>query len=476
MMKPIVFETVCKKMLADVFTPVGIYLRLRDRFPGSILLESTDFHASENSFSYICLQPIAGIEVSTSNSFEFKYPNEQVIRKNLSGKAAVVSELDTFLKRFQPSNKCDIQLAQGLFGYTTYDAVQFFEEGLKLAADTSNEPNNIPLMRYRMYQYVIAINHFKDELYICENQVMGLASDMDLIVSIIRSKDVPVFPFSTKGGESSNLTDEQYIDIVEKGKQSCHRGDVFQIVLSRRFQQSFSGDEFNVYRALRSVNPSPYLFYFDYNDYRLMGSSPESQVIINKNKAIVHPIAGTFKRTGDDAEDELLAEKLLKDPKENAEHVMLVDLARNDLSRYADDVKVTSYKKVHYYSHVIHLVSEVTGTPKKETNPFDLLASTFPAGTLSGAPKVRAMQLINEYEPTPRSYYGGAIGVIGFNGELNHAIMIRSFLSKENTLFYQAGAGVVAASNSESELQEVNNKLNALKTAIKLAEQVSASQ
>jgi anthranilate synthase component 1 len=469
-MKPIVIETVTKKMLADVFTPVGIYLRLRDRFPGSILLESTDFHASENSFSYIGVQPIGGIEVSTIDAFEFKYPGEAVIRKKLTGKKEVVGELNEFLQRFQPSNKTQISVAQGLFGYTTFDAVQFFED-VKLI-DGKTEPNAIPLMRYRLYQYVIAINHFKDELYICENKVKGLDSDLELIMSLIRSKDVPVFPFKAGGEETSNLTDDQYMEIVEKGKRSCHRGDVFQIVLSRRFQQSFTGDEFNVYRALRTVNPSPYLFYFDYNDYRLMGSSPESQVIIHKNKAIVHPIAGTFKRTGDDAQDEVLAEKLLVDPKENAEHVMLVDLARNDLSRYADDVRVTSYRKVHYYSHVIHLVSEVTGTPKPGTNPFELLASTFPAGTLSGAPKLRAMQLIDEYEPTARGYYGGAIGVIGFDGDLNHAIMIRSFLSKQNTLFYQAGAGVVHASNAESELQEVNNKLNALKAAIRLADEI----
>ncbi len=455
-------------MLADVYTPVGIYLRLRDRFPGSILLESSDFHVAENSFSFICVQPIAGIEVSSEDTFEFKYPNEPVIRKKLTGKHAVVAELDTFLKRFQPSNKSEVPVAQSLFGYTTFDAVQFFED-VKLK-DGKNEQNAIPLMRYRMYQYVIVINHFKDELYICENKVKGLESDLDMIVSIIRSKDVPVFPFAATGEETSNLTDEEYIQMVEKGKQSCHRGDVFQIVLSRRFQQTFTGDEFNVYRALRSINPSPYLFYFDYNDYRLMGSSPESQVIIKNNKAIVHPIAGTFKRTGNDEQDEVLAEKLLKDPKENAEHVMLVDLARNDLSRYTDNVHVTSYKKVTYYSHVIHLVSEVTGTPKPGTNPFELLASTFPAGTLSGAPKVKAMQLIDEYEKTSRSYYGGAIGVIGFNGELNHAIMIRSFLSKQNTLFYQAGAGVVDASVAESELQEVNNKLNALKASILLAQ------
>jgi anthranilate synthase component 1 len=469
-MRPIIFETVTKKMLADVFTPVGIYLRLRDRFPGSILLESTDFHANENSFSYICIQPIAGIEVTTTDAFEFKYPNEPVIRKKLSGKKEVVAELFNFLKRFEASNKSDISVAQGLFGYTTFNAVQFFED-VRLK-DGKNEPNAIPLMRYRMYQYVIAINHFKDELYICENKVKGMESDLDLVISLISSKDVPEFPFETCGEETSNLTDEEYMQMVEKGKQSCHRGDVFQIVLSRRFQQSFIGDEFNVYRALRTVNPSPYLFYFDYNDYRLMGSSPESQVIIQKNKAIVHPIAGTFRRTGNDEQDEVLAEQLLVDPKENAEHVMLVDLARNDLSRYADDVHVSSYRKVQYYSHVIHLVSEVTGTPKPNTNPFELLASTFPAGTLSGAPKVRAMQLIDQYEPTSRSYYGGTIGVVGFNGELNHAIMIRSFLSKQNTLFYQAGAGIVNASQSESELQEVNNKLNALKTAIKLAEEL----
>ncbi|HEX8676731.1 MAG TPA: chorismate-binding protein, partial [Segetibacter sp.] len=275
-MKPIIFETTCKKMLADVYTPVGIYLRLRDRFPGSILLESSDFHVAENSFSYICVQPIAGIEVSTTEAFEFKYPNERVIRKKLNGKDAVVSELDTFLKRFQPSNKSEIPVSQGLFGYTTFDAVQFFED-IKLK-DGKDEPNAIPLMRYRMYQYVIAINHFKDELHLCENKVKGLETDISLIISLIKSKDVPVFPFAATGEETSNLADEEYINIVEKGKQSCHRGDVFQIVLSRRFQQTFTGDEFNVYRALRTVNPSPYLFYFDYNDYRLIGSSPESQL------------------------------------------------------------------------------------------------------------------------------------------------------------------------------------------------------
>jgi anthranilate synthase component 1 len=328
-------------------------------------------------------------------------------------------------------------------------------------------------MRYRLYQYVIAVNHFKDELYICENRIAGLESDIAGVESLIKSKDVPVYPFSMKGEETSNLRDEEYIDIVKRGIKSCHRGDVFQIVLSRRFQQSFAGDEFNVYRALRSINPSPYLFFFDYGDYKLMGSSPESQLILQNGEAIVHPIAGTFKRSGDDATDKMMADKLLKDAKENAEHVMLVDLARNDLSRNCDDVAVAQYRQVQYYSHVIHLVSEVRGRLRDGYNPFELLATTFPAGTLSGAPKFKAMELIDAYEPTSRSYYGGCIGFMGFDGSCNHAIMIRSLLSRNNTLIYQAGAGVVAASQPESELQEVNNKLGALKKAILFAEEIS---
>jgi anthranilate synthase component 1 len=328
-------------------------------------------------------------------------------------------------------------------------------------------------MRYRLYQYVIIFNHFKDELFICENNLDGVESEFAVVESLIKSKDVPAYPFATTGPEASNMTDEDYRQMVQKGIASCHRGDVFQIVLSRRFQQPFRGDEFNVYRALRSINPSPYLFYFDYGDYKLLGSSPESQLIIENGKAVVHPIAGTFKRTGDDETDKALAIKLEQDEKENAEHVMLVDLARNDLSRICNEVEVTQYKKVNYYSHVIHLVSEVKATVPKETNPFKLLAVTFPAGTLSGAPKFKAMQLINEYEPTSRGYYGGAIGCIGFDGSCNHAIMIRTFLSKENTLFYQAGAGITISSNPESELQEVNNKLNALKQAVESSMLVS---
>lgn len=468
-MKKTELITTCKKILADVYTPVGIYLRLRDRFRDTVLLESTDHHAAENSYSFICVNAIGGIEITNNTSLEYKMPGQKPERMEIRNPGEVPQLLWDFMTRFEPliPDQKEARFAQGLFGYIAYDAVPFFEN---LQITERDEPVvSIPLIRYRFYQYVIAFNHYKDEIYILENKIKGLSGDRDLLESLIRSKDVPVYPFRKEGEEKANMTDAEFMEMVKKGIASCKRGDVFQIVLSRRFQQAFTGDEFNVYRALRSINPSPYLFFFDYGDYKLMGSSPESQLIIRNGTAVVHPIAGTFRRTGDDEKDHLASELLLSDQKENAEHVMLVDLARNDLSRVCDDVKVAHYKEIQYYSHVIHLVSEVTGIVKDGVHPFELLAKTFPAGTLSGAPKYKAMKLINDYEPTRRSYYGGAIGFVGFDGSCNHAIMIRTLLSKNNTLTYQAGAGIVAASKPESELQEVNNKLGAIKKAIEFA-------
>lgn len=460
-------------MLADVHTPVGIYLRLRDRFRDTILLESADFHAHDNSFSFIGINAIAGIEIRDKALVEFKLPGQRPESIQIKGVKDVPELLNGFLNRFdiELASEKPVRASQGLFGYFSYDAVQFFES---ISFRKREQPVDIPLMRYRLYQYVIAIDHFKDELFLIENKIMGLTSELDLVESLIRNRDVPVFPFSQNGAETSNLTDEAYVQNVKKGIEHCFRGDVFQIVLSRRFAQPFQGDEFNVYRALRSINPSPYLFYFDYGEYRLMGSSPESQLIVKNGKAVIHPIAGTYRRSGNDETDAKLATQLMNDAKENAEHVMLVDLARNDLSRHCDHVEVSKYKEIHYFSHVIHMVSEVTGQVFPNTNPYELLATSFPAGTLSGAPKFRAMEIIDSLEPTTRSYYGGAIGIMGFDGSTNHAIMIRTFLSRNNTLFYQAGAGVVAASNPESELQEVNNKLSALKKAISFAETIAS--
>jgi anthranilate synthase component I len=463
--KKISIRTKVTSMMADMFTPVGIYLRLRDHFRDTILLESTDSHAAENSYSFICINAIAGIEISNRQTLEFKLPLQEAKKISL-GKAVNLQEvLCSFMQKFDTELLVtkEARFAQGLYGYFAYDAVPLFEH---IEVGGKEGQGAIPIARYRLYQYVIAINHYKDELLLLENELPGLESDAAAIKALIQSRNVPVYPFEALGEESSNMDDETYRQMVRKGIEHCHRGDVFQIVLSRRFQQSFRGDEFNVYRALRHINPSPYLFFFDYGDYKLMGSSPESQIIITKGKAVVHPIAGTFRRSGNDLQDEQKAKELLADPKENAEHVMLVDLARNDLSRVTDEVQVTSFKQIQFYSHVIHMVSEVQGRVKEGTNPFSVLFNTFPAGTLSGAPKYKAMQLIEALEPTARSFYGGAIGFVGFNGDCNHAIMIRTFLSRNNTLTCQAGAGVVAVSQPESELQEVANKLNALRQAI----------
>ena len=477
-MKKVHINTRVKRMLADVYTPVGIYLRLRDRFRDTILLESSDHHAAENSYSFICINAIAGIEFRDQNKIEFKLPGQDPEIRSLKKNESLSELLWSFMQKFsvESNDVPGASFGQGLYGYFSFDIVPSIENTGSQPAKAANKEMAVPIARYRLYQYVIAINHYRDELILCENTINGVPGEITVLEGLINHKDVPVYPFQSKGAEVSNMSNEEYIEMVKKGIASCYRGDVFQIVLSRRFQQAFTGDEFNVYRSLRNINPSPYLFFFDYGDYKLMGSSPESHLVIRNGKATVHPIAGTFRRTGDDITDKLKAEELENDPKENAEHVMLVDLARNDLSRVCSDVEVSHYKQVQFYSHVIHLVSEVTGKVVEGTNPFEVLFKTFPAGTLSGAPKIRALQLIDEWEPTLRGFYGGAIGFVGFNGDCNHAIMIRTLLSRDNTLFLQAGAGVVAASKPENELQEVNNKLNALKEAIVMAERLSVGK
>lgn len=464
-------KTVVKSQLADLYTPIGIYLRLRDQFRDTILLENAGNQSSENSFSFICVNAIAGIEIQDYKEAEFKFPlgNPQKIELENQKLTTLLQEFSNCFVSEKPNHEIGLN-AQGFFGYTSYDAIPFFEN---IQFKNQSEENKIPLMRYRLYQYVIAINHHNDEMFLIENKIDGLKSELSSLENIINQKNAPVYPFESIDEETSNLTDEEFLESVAFAKKHCFRGDVFQLVLSRRFAQKFRGDEFNVYRALRNINPSPYLFFFDYGDYKLMGSSPESQLIIKDKKAIIHPIAGTFKRTGNVEVDLQSAEELKKDAKENAEHTMLVDLARNDLSIHGKNTTVTKLKEIHFFSHVIHMVSEVVTDVSKNQNPYEMIATTFPQGTLSGAPKFRAMQLIDEHEKTSRSFYAGCIGFVGFNGSCNQAIMIRSFLSKNNTLFYQAGAGIVAKSNAENELQEVNNKLGALKKAIVKANRIS---
>lgn len=470
-MKSYKINVLHKKLLADTTTPVSIYLRLRDIFANTVLLESSDYHSRENSMSYVCCEPIAGIKLE-NNELSKKYPDgSRVVLA--AGTFNLVDEISAFRKSFKSNASTNNKfITDGLFGYFTHEAIEHFED-IKLKTDDLNE-REIPVLQYNIYRYIIAIDHFKNELYIIKNE-----SDFDVesnniekIEYLIQNKNFPEYRFKTTGEETSNLKDEEFKDLVVKMKKHIYRGDVFQIVPSRAFKTPFQGDEFNVYRALRSINPSPYLFYFDYGNFKLFGSSPEAQLTIKNNVASIFPIAGTFKRSGNDAEDKLIAERLENDPKESAEHVMLVDLARNDLSRHCENVEVKAYKEVQFYSHLIHLVSKVSGNLKEGINPFKIVADTFPAGTLSGAPKYRAMEIIDENENIKRSFYSGAIGFLGFNGDFNHAIMIRSFLSKANTLHYQAGAGIVADSDPESELNEVNNKIAALRKAITLAQEI----
>ena len=467
------FTTFAQKLLADTLTPVSVYLRLRDKFPNSLLLESSDYHANDNSFSYICFNPIASIKIEKETIIQ-KYPGGKINTIAISEKTNVLQIIQQFSASFQADTLGEKFkfINNGLFGYMSYDMVRYFET---IAIQKKTKNLEIPDAYYAVYQNIIAINHFNNEAYVfahCLPEEFGTSNNISQIIQLLKSKNFSAYSFQKQGALKTNMDDASFKELVVTCKQHCARGDVFQIVPSKRFSQDFSGDEFNVYRALRSVNPSPYLFYFDYGNFKILGSSPEAQIIINKGQAEIHPIAGTFKRTGNDEKDAELAKQLSQDEKENSEHVMLVDLARNDLSRHGNNVKVATYKEVQFFSHVIHLVSKVTAIIKKDTHPFQIVADTFPAGTLSGAPKHKAMELLEKYENINRDFYGGAIGFMDFEGNFNHAIIIRSFVSKNHTLHYQAGAGIVSESNPKNELQEVYNKLGALNKALELAETI----
>ena len=466
-MKIYKFKTTYKKILADTITPVSVYLKIRDKFANSLLLESSDYHANDNSFSYICCNPIASIKIENETIYK-TFPDGTSNAIAIDKNSNIPKTIEEFANLFQSENNDFKFIYNGLFGYISYDAVRYFEN---IEINKKDTDLQIPDIYYAIYQNIIAINHFKNEAFIFCHSITE-SNNIETIENLLQNKSFASYSFSKTGNKNSNLTDSEFIDNVKLAKKHCFRGDVFQLVLSRRFSQGFKGDEFNVYRALRSINPSPYLFYFDYGDFKIMGSSPEAQLIVKDRKAEIHPIAGTFRRTGNDEKDAALAKKLSEDEKENAEHIMLVDLARNDLSRNGHQVKVEKYREVQFFSHVIHLVSKVTGLLHEKATTMQVVADTFPAGTLSGAPKHKAMQLIEKYEKTNRNFYGGAIGFMDFNGNFNHAIMIRTFLSKNHKLHYQAGAGIVSDSIEENEMQEVYNKLAALDKALEIAETI----
>ncbi len=463
-MKTFEYTTSSRTILADLYTPVGVYMRLRDIYPQSALMESSDYHDANNSRSFIGINPIASVAIGHGEatvSFPDGSTERHEVNKDYRSDKAIHALIDHIRVTGEHAENC------GLYGYTSFNAVRYFED--IAVKDETQEKNDAPDMLYILYKDIIIFDHFNNLLTIV---TLGDQSELDNIFRQMNKSNVQAYDFHPVGDVSSTLTDEEHKENIRKGIKHCLRGDVFQIVLSRRFIQKFEGDDFKLYRALRSINPSPYLFYFDFGGFRIFGSSPETHCRIQGKKAYIDPIAGTTRRTGDADADRKGAEFLRNDPKENAEHVMLVDLARNDLSRNCHNVKVDFYKDLQYYSHVIHLVSRVSGELDNDADPIKAFIDTFPAGTLSGAPKVRAMQLISEYEPHNRGAYGGCIGYIGLNGSLNQAITIRTFVSRNNELWFQAGGGIVAKSNVEYELQEVNNKLGALRKAILMAEKM----
>lgn len=461
------YTTNCKTILADLYTPVGVYMRLRDIYPQSVLMESSDYHDKDNSRSFIGINPIASVAIGhglASINFPDGSHENHEINENYGSAEAIHSLIDRIKVKGDYSNFC------GLYGYTSFNAIRYFEN--IAVKDETQEKNDAPDMLYILYKNIIVFDHFNNQLTIISLSDYSESSELSEILKNMNKANVHAYDFHPVSEVTSPLSDEQHKENIRRGIKHCLRGDVFQIVLSRRFIQKYEGDDFKLYRALRSINPSPYLFYFDFGGFRIFGSSPETHCRIEGHRAYIDPIAGTTKRTGDSEKDREGAEYLRKDPKENAEHVMLVDLARNDLSRNCHGVKVDFYKDLQYYSHVIHLVSRVSGELNDNADPIKAFIDTFPAGTLSGAPKVRAMQLISEYEPHNRGAYGGCIGYIGLNGDLNQAITIRTFVSRNNELWFQAGGGIVAKSDEEYELQEVNNKLGALRRAILMAEKM----
>ena len=457
-------NTYHKKIFADTITPVEVYLKIRDIFPNSLLLENSDYMLANNNYSYICFNQIGHIKIKDYN-VECKFPGGDYESKELKKGEKVSSIIHDYIEKFEIDNSKFKFLNNGMFGFMSHESIKYFDS---IEIETKKD-FDIPDVYYGLYQNIIAISQFNHEAHLFCNTIEK-SSNIDTIESILNNKSFSVFDFKKIGNSDSEITDKEYIEYVNKAKDHCKRGDVFQLVLSRRYTQKFKGDEFNVYRALRSINPSPYLFFFDYGDYKIFGSSPEAQIVINNRKAEIHPIAGTFKRTGNDEKDQITAKELAKDPKENSEHIMLVDLARNDLSRSGNNVKVEKNREIQFYSHVIHLVSKVTATLKEGIKSYQVVEDTFPAGTLSGAPKHKALELIEKYEKVNRNFYGGAIGFIDFSGNFNHAIIIRSFLSKNQSLYFQAGAGVVSKSVPKNELNEVYNKVGALMKSIEKAE------
>jgi anthranilate synthase component 1 len=446
-------------MLSDTITPISVFLNLRDVYKSVSLFESSDYNSKENSKSFICVNPLVTLKVNNG-----ELQNIESDKLKSKTKFSSIQDLQCQTSEYEFVN-FDLQKYNGFFGYFSYDSIKYFES-VKPKVKTKYE--DVSEIYFSIFEYIIVFDNFSNRAQIIANSFEDVETDFSSILIEVYKHSFYKSQFKLTDEEKVSNTNGEFLTNVNKAKGNVRKGDVFQLVISRCFSQTYLGDDFQVYRELRALNPSPYMFYFNMEKAKVFGTSPEAQVKVTNGLAEIHPIAGTVKRSKDIDKDLKSTRELQANPKENAEHVMLVDLARNDLNRTCKNVKVTDYKKIQNFSHVIHMVSKVTGEVVGDDS-LKTFAQSFPAGTLSGAPKYRAMELIQDYETDNRGFYGGAIGQICPNGDLNMAIIIRSCLSQNNTLNYQAGAGVVLDSIPELELKEVDNKIKAVRTAIQMA-------
>ena len=490
---PTTTQTIIREISADLETPISVYMKLRGE-GASFLLESVEGGERIARYSFIGIKPKEQY-IIRGNEIEIK-DQSGVRNTQYDGDPTYFLQQEMSRFNFKPQTGVP-RFIGGLVGYLGYESVRFFEPTLKPALSRvevsrmnraeRSEPNgersrSIPDGIYLLADTVIAFDHARRSLSLIANVLDGDVESanrkLDEIESRIHAPLPPSQPREIGSSQTrSNMTQGRYEDMVRDAREFIAAGDIFQVVLSQRFTRETGVEPFDVYRAVRRLNPSPYMFFFDFGmvddePLFLVGSSPEMFVRLEGRTASLRPIAGTRPRGADSNADAALAGELLADPKERAEHVMLVDLGRNDLGRVCEygTVKVSDFFTIEKYSHVMHIVSHVEGKLKPELTAFDLVRASFPAGTVSGAPKVRALEIISELEPDARGAYAGMVGYFGFDGNMDTCLAIRTMVGRGNTFSVQAGAGIVADSNPTTEFQETVNKASAMLRAIEMAE------
>lgn len=458
-MYPIHIKTREKKMLADVITPVSVYLKLRDRFVQSFLLESSDNHVAENGFSYICCSPMAYIRC-TQNMVEQQMPNTAPEQRPLND---LKDDLANFMHAFTYSSQDGASMRTGLFGYISYDAA--------VSQPHANSDDIIPLAYYSLFQFIIALDHVKNECYIIEAYIDQPNDALfEEVASLVQQRNIPSYPFRGEAPLQALTTDEHYARMVSKGIAQCGTESLTHITLSRHYRYAYQGDDFQVYRVLRSMYPSPYLFYFDFGSFRLFGSPAESQVVVAAGKVSMEVLAGVLPRTGDDTTDANQAQQRAQCPAVEAEHHTLVKAVQQALQASCDEVHVANDKAVQFLSQTVHVGTHITGVLNKTSSLLDVLLGAFPAATVSGIPKKTAVASIAALESHARGVHGGTVGFIGIDNSIKHAVMKRSFVSMNGELIFQAIAQLNGHTEVARAIHDTQQQVNTLLSVINQAE------